>query len=94
MVPAAAAATHANGAPFPTAAEAALPDAPSDAPPEARLTAATLEYWRDFIRPKERDLKWQRIGWRPSLWQGVLDAHEERKPVLLWVMNGHPMGST
>ena len=80
------AAFHALGA-----APPAGPDTPA---PDDPLTPATLDAWRDYIRPKGRELQWQRIGWRPSLWQGVLDAHDLRKPILLWAMNGHPMGST
>jgi hypothetical protein len=66
--------------------------APVVAPPE--LTPATLQRWRDFILPEPDETAWEAIPWRESFWQAVLDGHAQRKPVLLWAMNGHPMGCT
>jgi len=56
------------------------------------LTADTLEAWHAFIRPTEAERRWLEIPWRTSFWQSVLDSQRERKPILLWAMNGHPMG--
>ena len=46
------------------------------------------------ICPAPSELEWMKIGWRPSLWAGVVDAHALKKPILLWTMNGHPLGHT
>lgn len=62
-------------------------------PPPA-LTLESLDTWRDLIVPDVRDERWREIPWRTSLWQGLLDAQMEGKPLLIWVMNGHPMGCT
>ena len=58
------------------------------------LTAATFDHWREYIHPNAEELRWQAIPWRASFWQGVVDAQRVHKPVLLWAMNGHPMGCT
>lgn len=69
-----------------------LASAPTIAAEE--LTRETFDAWRDYIGPKDEELRWKDIPWRPSLWQAVIDAQHDRKPILLWVMNGHPMGCT
>jgi hypothetical protein len=56
------------------------------------LSEETFAEWRDRIAPSEQELRWRGAGWRPSLWDGVLDGHKSKKPVLLWAMNGHPLG--
>ena len=38
--------------------------------------------------------KWESIPWRWSLADGVAEAARAGKPVLLWVMNGCPLGAT
>ncbi len=43
-------------------------------------------------RPSEE--KWKEIPWRPNLAGAMEEARERDKPVLLWVMNGHPCGMT
>ena len=58
------------------------------------LTDATYEKTRDEILPTKDELAWQALGWRTSLWAGVVDAQKAEKPVLLYVMNGHPLGCT
>ncbi len=44
--------------------------------------------------PTEQDLAWNRIPWRTSFQEGLLEAGEKQKPMLLWAMNGHPLGCT
>jgi hypothetical protein len=66
-------------------AAAALGQAPSD---------AAFEKLRDQIVPTAAELKWRALPWRPTLREGVEAAHREEKPVLLYVMNGHPLGCT
>ncbi|NNF41754.1 MAG: hypothetical protein HKO59_13145 [Phycisphaerales bacterium] len=69
--------------------------------PEPPATAAVttpassaLDEWLGFITPSPAETAWREIPWRASFWQGVVDAQIEGKPVLLWAMNGHPMGCT
>jgi len=58
------------------------------------LTDKTYQKWRDFIVPTEQDLAWTRIPWRTSFQQGLIESIEKQKPMLLWAMNGHPLGCT
>ena len=46
------------------------------------------------ICPEESETKWLAIPWRVSFWQGVQDSQIDGKPILLWAMNGHPLGCT
>ena len=48
----------------------------------------------DEIVPKKAEQEWHTIGWLPSLWDGVEEAHRAKKPILLWAMNGHPLACT
>ena len=60
----------------------------------ATLSAETLEQWRDHILPSEDDLTWMEIPWLVTFASGVQAANQADKPLLLWVMNGHPLGCT
>lgn len=62
---------------------------------EPTLDPASLDGWLQYIQPDEEDLSaFRNIRWRETLEQGINDAQIEGKPVLLWAMNGHPMGCT
>ena len=56
----------------------------------AKTFASIIEY----VVPSDDELQWRSIPWRPTLLDGLRDGAEERKPVLLWAMNGHPLGTT
>ncbi len=49
---------------------------------------------RDLIVPDDDELAWQKIPWESTLWQAVRKANLEDKPLLIWAMNGHPLGCT
>ena len=49
---------------------------------------------RDQIRAEESELLWEDLPWLTSYHDGLQKAAEERRPLLLWVMNGHPLGCT
>ena len=44
--------------------------------------------------PDEADLAWTNVPWRSTLWDAVIDANRDEKPILLWAMNGHALGCT
>ena len=71
-----------------------LPVPPADVPPVPDLTGESLDRWLTFIRPTSEEWAWRKIPWRPTLWQGAVDARGEGKPLLLFTMNGHPIGAT
>lgn len=47
-----------------------------------------------FIRPGPDELGWQSIPWQTDLFEAMRIARQESKPVLLWTMNGNPLGCT
>jgi hypothetical protein len=53
-----------------------------------------FEAWREHLRPGADELSWEAIPWIPSLAEGMQAAADAEKPLLLWVMNGHPLGCT
>jgi hypothetical protein len=56
------------------------------------LTDERVETWAAHIRPDEPESCWREVHWRESFRAGVRDSQIEGKPILLWAMNGHPMG--
>jgi hypothetical protein len=58
------------------------------------LTDANLKKWIDFILPRESDIKWERLEWRPEFGAAIQEAKALQRPILLWTMNGHPLGCT
>ncbi len=58
------------------------------------LEASYYENVREQVLPTQSELAWTQIPWRPSFHEGVAEAQLQGKPVLLWVMNGHPLGCT
>ncbi len=58
------------------------------------LSDKTYEELKNSILPKPSDVEWTRIPWRATYWEGVLDAQKADKPILLWAMNGNPLGCT
>jgi hypothetical protein len=58
------------------------------------LSEETFDTWYSFILPKKSELAWRTIGWRETLGEAWLEAQRKDKPILLWAMNGHPLGCT
>ena len=57
-------------------------------------TDANLGQWLAYIRPKAEELVFEQCDWKPTFWEGVVEAQKSSKPILLWAMNGHPMACT
>jgi hypothetical protein len=49
---------------------------------------------RDLIKPGAKEDRWATIAWRTSLWEARQEAAKAGKPILLWEMDGHPLGCT
>jgi hypothetical protein len=62
--------------------------------PTHSVQARTLEAWREFLEPKPEELAFEAIEWRSEFLAAALEAQASRKPILLWAMNGHPLGCT
>ena len=56
------------------------------------LTDNSLPKLRDAIMPAREELRWRDIAWQPTLWDALLAAQRDEKPVLLYAMNGNPLG--
>jgi hypothetical protein len=47
-----------------------------------------------LVKPAAGEDRWTGIPWRTSLWQAREEAAKTGKPILLWEMDGHPLGCT
>ncbi len=46
------------------------------------------------ILPTGEEEVWLQVPWRTNLAEARIEAQRQRKPMFLWVMNGHPLGCT
>jgi hypothetical protein len=51
-----------------------------------------LDRLKTLIKPRAEETKWEEIPWRVDLWEARRDAAKAGKPLLLWEMDGNPMG--
>ena len=58
------------------------------------LGAETYKMWQDFIKPTKKEIAWAQIPWLTTFYDGLVESDRTQKPLLLWVMNGHPLGCT
>lgn len=47
-----------------------------------------------IIKPQADEEAWAKIPWMTSLWEARKKAAAAGKPILLWEMDGHPLGCT
>jgi hypothetical protein len=47
-----------------------------------------------LIKPDPTEDQWAKIPWLTDLWQARKIAATQGKPILLWEMDGHPLGCT
>ena len=45
-----------------------------------------------LIKPQESEEKFMKIPWQTDLWQARKQAAAQARPILLWEMDGHPLG--
>ena len=64
------------------------------APARAPLDDAEFSTWRERILITDAELGWEHLPWYVTYHEGLEQAGVEGKPLLLWVMNGHPLGCT
>ena len=61
-------------------------------PPKPALTDAEYTSALKTIRPAAGEDRYAQIPWLTSLWEARQKAAEQGKPILLWEMDGHPLG--
>ncbi len=49
---------------------------------------------RFAVMPDEAERRWEQIEFLPSYAVALKAASDQQKPLMLWVMNGHPLGCT
>lgn len=59
---------------------------------EDRVTPKIFNHLQEIIQPGAEEEKWNQIPWMANLWEARQKAAEEGKPILLWEMDGHPLG--
>jgi hypothetical protein len=47
-----------------------------------------------LIKPTADEEKWLETPWLVNLWEARQQAAAQGKPILLWEMDGHPLGCT
>jgi len=58
------------------------------------LTEKNYEDIKKEIMPSAAEEEWRKIEWHPTLWDGVIKAQKDDKPIMFFAMNGHPFGCT
>ena len=58
------------------------------------LNEETYAAIRQAILLEPSEAQWEQIPWQPDFGQAIREARQQDKPILLWVMNGHPAGMT
>ena len=66
----------------------------ADRPPQEPRLSADYAKRRDQVLPSPGELSYRKIAWRTSVLHGLVDAQTGDKPLLLVLMNGHPLGCT
>jgi hypothetical protein len=51
-----------------------------------------FDHLRAVIKPQKGEDKWAGIPWKTDLWEARKQAAAQGKPILLWEMDGHPLG--
>jgi len=59
---------------------------------EPALTPDQFKSLRALIKPHPGEDKWAEIAWTSRLWEARCRAASQGKPILLWEMDGNPLG--
>ena len=49
---------------------------------------------RDRVLPNPSEQSYRKVNWRTSVLRGIVDAQKDDRPVMIVLMNGHPLGCT
>jgi hypothetical protein len=51
-----------------------------------------IDALKKIIKPRAEEMKWEEIPWMVDLWDARAKAAQTGKPLMLWEMDGNPMG--
>jgi hypothetical protein len=68
--------------------------ADKERPQQTPQPSAEYTKQRDLVLPNPRERSYRKIGWRTSVLRGIVDAQQLDRPVMIALMNGHPLGCT
>jgi hypothetical protein len=68
----------------------------ADQEPPLQWPQLSAEYAkrRDQVLPNPTEQSYRKIRWRTSVLHGIVDAQKSDRPVMIVLMNGHPLGCT
>ena len=52
------------------------------------------DLFAEYLAPSADESRWRAIPWLPTFAEGLRTAGEQKRPLLFWAMNGHPLGCT
>ena len=61
---------------------------------QTELNEKTYPAIRKALNSQPVETHWKEIPWRPNFGEAIEEARKADKPILLWMMNGHPCGMT
>jgi len=73
---------------------ASLAPPPGSAGPPAPIPADQFQSLHALVKPAKDEDQWAQIPWLASLWEARQQAAAQGKPILLWEMDGQPLGCT
>jgi hypothetical protein len=68
------------------------PPTTAAAPLGEQLTDAQFAGVRKAVQPAADEDDFAKIPWLTTIWDARVKAAKEGKPILLWEMDGHPLG--
>ena len=63
-------------------------------PKTVDLTEANYATLHELVHPTAAELAWKKIPWIPTVWDGIVEGQTSDKPILMWILNGHPLACT
>ena len=56
------------------------------------VTVDRMAALQTLIKPRPEETRWDQIPWQVDLWDARRKSALEGKPIMLWEMDGNPMG--